>query len=74
MRAANVRGPASSRLLSRGLIALGAASAIQLLIEHGWVQPWPDRTTATLISTAVALWGVIDLVRSMATPRSPRGK
>lgn len=54
-------------LLRRGVIAIAASSLIQALIVWGWVQPWPDATSAMLASAGVAAWGAIDLVRYAAT-------
>ncbi len=51
---------------TRGLIALAASAAIATLIHYGIASPYPDLKIAYLISVGVALWGFIDIVRSLA--------
>jgi len=51
---------------TRGLIALVASAAIALVIHDGLVIPYPKMRAAYLISVGVALWGLIDIVRSLA--------
>jgi type IV secretory pathway protease TraF len=50
----------------RGVIALVAAAGIALLIHYSIAMPYPNLKAAYLISVGVALWGVIDLFRSLA--------
>jgi len=50
---------------TRGLIALIASAAIALLIHYGLTIPYPNLKAAYLISVGVALWGFIDIVRSL---------
>jgi len=48
------------------LIALAASAAIAALIHYGIASPYPDLKIAYLIAVGVALWGFIDIVRSLA--------
>ena len=50
---------------TRGLIALVASAGIAVLIHSGVAIPYPDLKAAYLISAGVALWGLIDLGRSL---------
>ena len=54
-----------ARRRTRGLIALAASAAIAALIHYGIASPNPDLKIAYLISVGVALWGIIDIVRSL---------
>ena len=50
----------------RGLIALAASAAIAAMIHYGFASPYPQLKIAYIICVAVALWGLIDIVRSLA--------
>ena len=59
--------------LIRGIVAIGAAAAIFLLISSGIAEPSPDLQFAYFGCGAVAVWGLIDLVRAMFA-QSARGE
>ncbi len=50
---------------TRGLIALAASAAIAALIHYKIAIPYPGMKIAYLICVGVALWGFIDIVRSL---------
>ena len=50
----------------RGLIALAASAAIAAMIHYGFASPYPQLKIAYIVCVGVALWGFIDIVRSLA--------
>jgi len=50
---------------TRGLIALVASAGIALLIHYSIATPYPNLKATYLISIAAALWGFIDIGRSL---------
>ena len=69
---ADRRKKAKTRLI-RGIVAIGASVSIFLLISSGLAEPWPNLRFAYIGCTAVAIWGLIDLVRAMFA-QSARGE
>lgn len=54
-----------TRRRTRGLIVLATSAAIAALMYYGAASPYPDLKIAYLICAGVALWGFIDIDRSL---------
>jgi hypothetical protein len=49
----------------RGVVAIGASAVVATLIATGVARPWPNLETAYFAAAAVAVWGLIDIVRGL---------
>ena len=65
---ATARRIARTRIV-RGTVAIVASAVVATLIATGVAKPWPNLDIAYFAAAAVAVWGLIDIVRGLAGRR-----